>query len=131
MTFVSGMILSKHLPRQQFGYVQSQMFPVYLRIVAVGQIVLFYLHSVMQPWFWAGKIELMMLEQLQADKEDGRATDITLSSMEAKQLEDSKKKLIWINNRLKTLHGYSSALNLISLSGLTCHLWHLAHRLVV
>lgn len=73
----------------------------------------------------------MMLEQLQADKEDGRATDITLSSMEAKQLEDSKKKLIWINNRLKTLHGYSSALNLISLSGLTCHLWHLAHRLVV
>jgi hypothetical protein len=61
VTFVSGMILSKHVPRQQFGYVQSRMFPVYLRIVAVGQAVLLLLHSLLHPWFSAESAERMQL----------------------------------------------------------------------
>lgn len=50
VTFVSGMILSKHVPRQQFGYVQSRMFPVYLRVLAVGQGSLLLLQLLMHPW---------------------------------------------------------------------------------
>lgn len=61
VTFVSGMILSKHVPRQQFGYVQSRMFPVYLRIMAVGQVVLLLLHSLLHPWFSAERVERLQL----------------------------------------------------------------------
>ena len=61
VTFVSGLILSKHVPRQQFGYVQSRMFPVYLRILAVGEGVLLLLHSLMHPWFSSKNIEQMQL----------------------------------------------------------------------
>ena len=61
VTFVSGLILSKHVPRQQFGYVQSRMFPVYLRILAVGEGVLLLLHSLLHPWFSSEDVERMQL----------------------------------------------------------------------
>lgn len=57
VTFVSGLILSKYIPRQQFGYVQSRIFPVYLRILIVGQSVLFILHSILHPWFIEDGVE--------------------------------------------------------------------------
>jgi len=57
VTFVSGFILSKHIPRQQFGYVQSRIFPMYLRILIAGQSVLFILHSILHPWFIANSVE--------------------------------------------------------------------------
>lgn len=61
VTFVSGLILSKHVPRQQFGYVQSRMFPVYLRILAMGEGLLLLLHSLMHPWFSSESVEQMQL----------------------------------------------------------------------
>ncbi len=57
VTFVSGIILSKNIPRQQFGFVQSRMFPVYLRVVAAGEGLLFLLHSIMHPWLSADTLE--------------------------------------------------------------------------
>lgn len=73
-----------------------------------------------------------MFERLKAEKEEGRGLEITLPPIEAKQLiEEQKKKVVDITQQFKTLHGYSSALNLLSLGGLTCHLWHLAHHLVI
>jgi len=74
----------------------------------------------------------VMFERLKVEKEEGRGLDNVASPMETKLLmEEHKKKLASINQQFKTLHNYSSALNLISLGGLTCHLWHLAHRLVI
>jgi hypothetical protein len=158
VTFVSGLILSKHVPRQQFGYVQSRMFPVYLRILALGEGLLLVLHSLLNPWFSSENIERMqllnfvvmiastllnayvvepratkvMFERLKVEKEEGRGLENAANPLDAtKVLEDQKKKLKSINEQFKTLHTYSSALNLISLGGLTCHLWHLANRLVI
>lgn len=73
-----------------------------------------------------------MFERLKVEKEEGRGLENAVNPLDAKQLmEEQKKKLASINQQFKTLHGYSSALNLISLGGLTCHLWHLANRLVM
>lgn len=49
MTFVSGVILSKSIPRQQFGFVQSRIFPLYLKFVAMGEVILLVLYSIMHP----------------------------------------------------------------------------------
>jgi len=74
----------------------------------------------------------VMFERLKVEKEEGRGLENGANPLDAKQLmEDQKKKLNSINQQFKTLHGYSSALNLISLGGLSCHLWHLANRLVI
>ena len=64
VTFVSGLILSKNIPRQQFGYVQSRMFPVYLRVLAAGEGLLFILHSLMHPWFSAETGERWQLQNI-------------------------------------------------------------------
>lgn len=74
----------------------------------------------------------VMFERLKMEKEEGRGLENTANPLDAKQvMEDQKKKLNSINQQFKTLHGYSSAVNLISLGGLTCHLWHLANRLMI
>ena len=74
----------------------------------------------------------VMFERLKLEKEEGRVLDDTISPADAKQAhEDHKKKLSTINQQFKVLHGYSSALNLVSLAGLTWHLWHLARHLVI
>ena len=73
-----------------------------------------------------------MFERLKVEKEEKRGLEHATNPADAKKLmEDQKKRLVSINEEFKLLHGYSSALNLISLGGLTCHLWHLANRLVV
>lgn len=159
MTFVSGLILSKHIPRQQFGYVQSRMFPVYLRILALGQGLLLLLYSILNPWFSAESVERVqllnfavmiastllnayvlepratkaMFEKLKLEKEEGRGVEDagTVLTSGKQLMSDHKKKLASVNEHFSMLQGFSSALNLISLGGLTCHLWHLANRLVV
>ena len=74
----------------------------------------------------------VMFERLKVEKEEGRGLENATNPADAKQLmEDQKKKLVSINEQFKSLHGYSSALNLISLGGLTAHLWHLANHLAV
>jgi hypothetical protein len=45
--------------------------------------------------------------------------------------DDYKKKLTAMNERFKMLHSFSSAMNMITLAGLTWHLWHLSRRLII
>jgi len=74
----------------------------------------------------------VMFERLKVEKEEGRGLENTVNELDATQLKlDQQEKVKTINQQFKTLHGYSSALNLISLGGLTFHLWHLANRLVI
>jgi hypothetical protein len=158
VTFVSGIILSKNIPRQQFGFVQSRVFPVYLRVVAAGEGLLFLLHSIMHPWLSADTLERqqfqnfvwmiaatlvnvyllepratkVMFERLKVEKEDGRMRE-TGNPAEAipAASDDNKKKLTAMNERFKMLHSCSSAMNMITLAGLTWHLWHLSRRLII
>ncbi|WOL11856.1 hypothetical protein Cni_G20620 [Canna indica] len=41
VTFVSSNVLAAELPRQQFGMVQSKLYPVYFRVVAYGVAIAF------------------------------------------------------------------------------------------
>ncbi|OAE25521.1 hypothetical protein AXG93_1543s1380 [Marchantia polymorpha subsp. ruderalis] len=50
VTFVSGYLLSRTIPRHQFGFVQSKMFPIYLRLIGVGQGLCLVLYMVLHPW---------------------------------------------------------------------------------
>lgn len=158
VTFVSGIILSKNIPRQQFGFVQSRMFPVYLRVVAAGEGLLFLLHSIMHPWLSADTLERqqfqnfvwmiaatlvnvyllepratkVMFERLKVEKEDGRMRETgNPAEAIAAASDDYKKKLTAMNERFKMLHSFSSAMNMITLAGLTWHLWHLSRRLII
>ena len=47
MTFISGALLSKSIPREQFRSVQSKMFPFFLKFVAGGELGLLLLYSIM------------------------------------------------------------------------------------
>lgn len=161
VTFVSGLILSTSLPRQQFAYVQSRIFPIYLTILATGELVLCLLHSLLHPWFSADRLErwqlqnivwtliatlfnLLVLEpretkalyqKLKLEKldEGRRVHETTTTTEDAVPVEQEEKqsKIEAINKKLKTLHMYSSALNLLTLAGLMWHLWYLACRCVI
>ncbi len=62
VTFVSGLILSNNLPQQQFSFMQSRIFPIYLRLLAAGELLLTMLHSLLHPWFSADKLETWQLQ---------------------------------------------------------------------
>jgi hypothetical protein len=161
VTFVSGLILSTSLPRQQFAYVQSRIFPIYLTILATGELVLCLLHSLLHPWFSADRLERWQLQnivwtliatlfnllvvepretkalyqKLKLEKlDEGRRVHETTTTPEDTvpvEQEEKQMKIEEINKKLKTLHMYSSALNLLTLAGLMWHLWYLARRCVI
>ncbi|KAL3701790.1 hypothetical protein R1sor_019812 [Riccia sorocarpa] len=57
VTFISGYLLSKSLGRQQYGFVQSKMFPTYLRLIAGGQALCLVLYMMLKPWTRASSAE--------------------------------------------------------------------------
>ncbi|CAK9229302.1 unnamed protein product [Sphagnum troendelagicum] len=156
VTFVSGLILSNNLPQQQFSFMQSRIFPIYLRLLAAGELLLTMLHSLLHPWFSADKLETwqlqnfvwilvatlinllllepwetkLMFEKLRLEK-GGWVHDTTPEELRIVLKAEKKKNLEEINEKLKTLHTYLSALNLLTLAGLTWHLSYLARRSIV
>jgi hypothetical protein len=73
-----------------------------------------------------------MFERLKVEKEDGRIRETgNPAEAIAAASDDNKKKLTAMNERFKMLHSCSSALNMITLAGLTWHLWHLSRRLII
>ncbi|KAG0492288.1 hypothetical protein HPP92_005686 [Vanilla planifolia] len=50
VTFASSHVLAEALPRQQFGVVQSRLYPLYFRFVAVGVAVAFGGHLLRRGW---------------------------------------------------------------------------------
>ncbi|CAK9230407.1 unnamed protein product [Sphagnum jensenii] len=156
VTFVSGLILSNNLPQQQFSFMQSRIFPIYLRLLAAGELLLTMLHSLLHPWFSADKLETwqlqnfvwilvatlinllvfepwetkLMFEKLRLEK-GGWVHNTTPEELRIVLQAEKKKNLEEINEKLKTLHTYLSALNLLTLAGLTWHLSYLARRSIV
>jgi hypothetical protein len=57
VTFLSGYLLSRAMPRQQFGFVQSRIFPAYLRLAAGGQAICLVLFLTLHPWSNADRHE--------------------------------------------------------------------------
>ncbi|CAK9222853.1 unnamed protein product [Sphagnum troendelagicum] len=155
MTFVSGVILSKSIPRQQFGFVQSRIFPLYLKFVAMGDMILLVLYSIMHPlrstdssgvwqlvnllllivgtvfnvFILEPKTTKLFVERMKLEKEEGRGLDYNTRT--SPLLQGGEKKLEASKQQFKILHGYSTILNLASLAGLTLHAWHLAHHLAM
>ncbi len=71
-----------------------------------------------------------MFDKLRLEK-GGWVHDTTPEELRIVLQAEKKKKLEEINKKLKTLHTYSSALNLLTLAGLTWHLSYLARRCIV
>jgi len=155
MTFVSGVILSKSIPRQQFGFVQSRIFPLYLKFVATGDVILLVFYSIMHPlrstdssgvwqlvnlllliigtvfnvFILEPKTTKLFVERMKLEKEEGRGLDYNTRT--SPLLQHGERKLEASKQQFKILHGYSTVLNLASLAGLTLHAWHLAHHLAM
>ncbi|KAI5062286.1 hypothetical protein GOP47_0022825 [Adiantum capillus-veneris] len=152
MTFLSGHLLSRTLPRQQLGVVQSKLFPVYLRMITVCVVLSGLIHVLLHPWPSADRPEhwqyvnfalctglallnmlvvepratKMMFEKLRVEKEEGRG-------QRGEEVTDDavKERIASINVKFRGLHQMASYLNLGIVAGLTWHLWYLANRLVV
>ena len=43
-------MLAKDIPKQQFGFIQSNLYPVYFNIVARRLAICLLAHSVVHPW---------------------------------------------------------------------------------
>ncbi|CAM6129443.1 unnamed protein product [Calypogeia fissa] len=153
VTFLSGYLLARSIPRQQFGFVQSRVFPAYLRVAATGQAVCLVLLMIRHPWSKADRDEKLqhldlltvlvltlvnifflepaatkaMFQKLKTEKEEGRGQDGFAGSEDA----ETKARMAKIDNKLSNFHAYSSMANLLSLIGMTWHLWHLSGRLVL
>ncbi|KAJ7545399.1 hypothetical protein O6H91_09G117700 [Diphasiastrum complanatum] len=155
VTFISGLILAQSTSKQQFGYLQSRIFPIYFRIMAFGEALLLVTHALLHPWpsadsaerwqyqnlFWSLFMTLLniflleplatkiMFERLKMEKEEGRGLQDTdeLAALD----ERTRTQLNAVNRKFNRMHNYSSAANLASLACLTYHLWHLDRRLVM
>ncbi|KAJ7541872.1 hypothetical protein O6H91_10G080600 [Diphasiastrum complanatum] len=148
VTFISAAILSRNTPRQQFGFLQSKIFPVFFKLVAAGQALLLLTHAALHPWRSADQSQRwqyltllfalaltllnvfllepmatkLMFDRLKQEKEEGRGQDAgPVSTLD----EKSSSQLIVINRKLNRLQGYSAAANMASFTGMAWHLWYL------
>jgi len=122
MTFISGAILSRSIPREQFRSVQTKMFPYFLKFMAGGEFAMTVLFSIMggaSRWRLISLILLVALtcfnafvlepettkiyiEMFKLEKEEGRGLNETNSM--SKELAEKKKKVSrssWIFDRVK------------------------------
>ncbi|XP_010912527.1 uncharacterized protein [Elaeis guineensis] len=100
VTFVSSHVLATALPRQQFGLVQSKLYPVYFRVVAYGVGVAWLAHFLGQDGravaerlqgynllgsfvlvlvnmlFLEPKATKVMFERMKVEKEEGRGREM-------------------------------------------------------
>ncbi|KAJ0973213.1 hypothetical protein J5N97_021172 [Dioscorea zingiberensis] len=100
VTFVSSYLLARTLPRQQFGVVQSKVYPVYFQVVGWSVGVVIVAHLVGRGWRMVGermqvyyllavmgfvlvnmfvlepKATKIMFERMKLEKEEGRGRDM-------------------------------------------------------
>ncbi|URE24231.1 Transmembrane protein 205 [Musa troglodytarum] len=100
VTFVSGNVLATALPRQQFGLVQSKLYPVYFRLVAYSTALTLVAHFLgrdrrilaervqgynllgalvlvlVNMFFLEPKATKVMFERMKIEKEEGRGRDM-------------------------------------------------------
>ncbi|KAJ7520709.1 hypothetical protein O6H91_19G018900 [Diphasiastrum complanatum] len=159
VSFVSGAILSQCTStREQYGYLQSRIFPLYFRIAAFGEAILLATHAVLHPWSSAGTSEQwqfqilfcslfmtvlnvyileplstkVMFERLKMEKEEGISREDILASGDLTNLDYlTKCQMRAVNSKLSRVQDFSSMANLVSLGCLTWHLLHLQSHLGV
>ncbi|KAI3726578.1 hypothetical protein L1987_66376 [Smallanthus sonchifolius] len=162
VTLISSYILGRHLPKQQFGVVQSRIYPVYFKAMAycVSAALFGYLASkkygilrsmirfqclslfsallmvltnmiLLEP-----RATMMMYERMKIEKEEGRGvavptrdgvvhhTDATHVVRSHVNVVEERQDVLKLNEKLKRLNSYSSALNVSTLVALT---WHMAY----
>lgn len=167
VTFVSSYILGRYLPRQQFGMVQSRIYPVYFRAMAycVGAALLGHLVSrrmkslssmvemfqglsllsallmVLTNMIWLEpRSTKVMFERMKIEKEEGRGIAGAVREGIADDGSDTvvrppanvaaeRQDVLRMNEKLKRLNSYSSALNVSTLVVLTWHMAYMGQRL--
>jgi hypothetical protein len=136
MTFISGRILSRTIPREQFRTVQTRMFPYFLKFMVAGEALVALLSTIashsspkwsipaflfliaataFNAFVLEPKTTKIYLERLRLEKEEGRGIDS--ASMAEKQ------------QKFNEVHGFSALLNLLSVLGLTYHGWNMVPSL--
>ncbi|CAN0898833.1 Transmembrane protein 205 [Linum grandiflorum] len=151
MTFVSTHVLDSTLPRQQFGMVQSRLYPVYFKTVALSTGLALLSHLVgkcyniglLQAWNLVGVMGVVgvnglwlepvarkaMLERMKVEKEEGRGGGAWQMGGLTEGEKERRVRVVKLNGRVKKVNRYSAWLNVVSFLGLTWHLVHLGHRL--
>ncbi|ESQ27993.1 hypothetical protein EUTSA_v10018523mg [Eutrema salsugineum] len=150
VTFVSSYVLASVLGRQQFGVVQSKLYPVYFKTTSVGILVGLLGHVVSRRMklltdateMWQGVNLLASFFMIEANKSfvEPRATKAMFERMKAEKEEgkgggertseqEVRRKLEKLSERLSKLNTYSSWLNILTLMSLTWHFVYLGQRL--
>ncbi|CAA7052404.1 unnamed protein product [Microthlaspi erraticum] len=150
VTFVSSYVLASVLGRQQFGVVQSKLYPVYFKTSSVGILVGLLGHVLSRrrrlltdgTEMWQGVNLLASFFMIEANKSfvEPRATKAMFERMKAEKEEarggertnneqEVRRKLEKLSERLSKLNTYSSWLNILTLMSLTWHFVYLGQRL--
>ncbi|KAL1214488.1 Late embryogenesis abundant protein [Cardamine amara subsp. amara] len=149
VTFVSSYVLASVIGRQQFGVVQSKLYPVYFKATSVGILVGLLGHVLSRRQklltdateMWQGvnllgsffmieanqsfvepRATKAMFERMKVEKEEGRGGERTSE-------QELRRKLEKLSERLSKLNTYSSWLNILTLMSLTWHFVYLGQRL--
>ncbi|KAG7586747.1 hypothetical protein ISN45_Aa02g020170 [Arabidopsis thaliana x Arabidopsis arenosa] len=148
VTFVSSYVLASVLGRQQFGVVQSKLYPVYFKATSVGILVGLFGHVLSRrrklltdsSEMWQGVNLLSSFFMIEANKSfvEPRATKAMFERMKAEKEEgrgertseqELRRKLEQLSERLSKLNTYSSWLNILTLMSLTWHFVYVGQRL--
>ncbi|CAH8257902.1 unnamed protein product [Arabidopsis lyrata] len=148
VTFVSSYVLASVLGRQQFGVVQSKLYPVYFKATSVGILVGLFGHVLSRrrklltdaTEMWQGVNLLSAFFMIESNKSfvEPRATKAMFERMKAEKEEgrgertseqELRRKLEQLSERLSKLNTYSSWLNILTLMSLTWHFVYLGQRL--
>lgn len=155
VTFIGGIIMFKHLPRHQFGNLQSKMFPAYFSLVAVCAAICVSGFALLHPWrasTFADKSQIVCLtfslvstlsnilvftpmtmqtmrERHKVEREESIGHEVGLSKN--KEAAKRNPKLAELNRKFGMIHGLSSLANLFSFGGFAVHSWYLAGKLFI
>ncbi|MCO5599532.1 hypothetical protein L7F22_053638 [Adiantum nelumboides] len=155
VTFIGGIIMFKHLPRHQFGNLQSRMFPAYFSLVAVCAAICTAGFSIIHPWKGSSSTEKNQLlslvlsltstlanilvfepltiktmrERHRVEREESIGDEVGLSKN--KEVAKRNPKLAKLNKKFGMVHGLSSLANLLSFGGFAVHSWYLASKLLI
>uniref|UniRef100_A0A7N0ZW43 TMEM205-like domain-containing protein n=1 Tax=Kalanchoe fedtschenkoi TaxID=63787 RepID=A0A7N0ZW43_KALFE len=153
VTFIGGIIMFKHLPRHQFGNLQSKMFPAYFTLVGVCCAISVAAFAYSHPYKTASAVEKyqlgfllsafafsltnlavftpMTIEMMKQRHKVERENKIGEEVGRSKNLEVAKKdpKLAAMNKKFGMIHGLSSLSNIIAFGSLAMHSWYFAGKI--
>eukprot|EP00803_Ostreobium_quekettii_P006307 evm.model.scf_1937.3 EVM.evm.TU.scf_1937.3 scf_1937:17117-21128(+) len=128
VTFIGGLTMFKNMKRQDFGRIQSKLFPKYFALAAVTIITLLNtIQLASRPWVLYGALAATLGNWLLVEP---RASTILLERYGLEnggaQDEGTKARIKALQKSFGKLHGVSSLLNLVALCGAMGHAWFLA-----